>query len=123
MEPQLKNNQVSVLPKIGRPRYENIFNTYKITKDGKDFYFYNINNKVVLPPEIDRSFVRTITLRSNLPWTTLAYRLYGDQRLWWTIYILNQDSNKPKFIAEAGTTIVFFRDDVVNTLIANINEQ
>jgi len=122
MEQQLKNNQIPNLPKLRRPRYENIFNTYKVTKDGKDFFFYNINNKVILPPEIDKTFVNTTVIAADLPWTLLAHKLYGNQTLWWTLYILNQNSNKPKFIAEAGSTIVYFNDSVVNTLIGIINE-
>ena len=89
MTPQLKNNQIPNLPTIPSNRYENIFNVYTVTKDNKNFYFYNINNKIQLPTVIGSNYLNTIVLDRTLPWTTLSYNLYGTINLWYLIYILN----------------------------------
>jgi hypothetical protein len=123
MEPQLTNSQIPELPQIQTMRYENIFNVYKKTKDGKDFYFYNINNKIVLPVNIDEVYLQTFQLDRTIPWTILSYNLYGNIYLWYILYILNKsNNNKPDFHARAGSTIVFIRPEFISSVVKSINE-
>lgn len=123
MEQQFTNNQISDLPQIQAMRYENIFNVYKQTKDGKDFYFYNINNKITLPVNIDEVYLQTFQLDRTIPWTTLSYIIYGNIYLWYILYTLNKsNNNKPEFNVKAGTTIVFIKPEFISSVVKSINE-
>lgn len=122
MTPQLKNNQIPELPKIPSNRYENIFNVYTVEKDGKDFYFYNINNKIQLPVVIGSSYIKTIQLDRTLPWTILSHQLYGTMNLWYLIYMLNKRDSKPAFTANLGDTIVYIDPRFINTIVNKLNE-
>lgn len=122
MEPQLTNNQIPELPQIQTLRYENIFNVYKKTKDGKDFYFYNINNKIILPVNIDEVYLQTLQLDRTVPWTILSNIIYGNIFLWYVPYLLNRsNSSKPEFHAKAGSTIVYIKPQFISSLIQSIN--
>jgi hypothetical protein len=124
MEPQLTNNQISQLPQIQTLRYENIFKVYKKTKDGKDFYFYNINNKIILPTNVDEVYLQTLELDRTLPWTILSYNIYGTIYLWYILYILNKsNNNKPDFHARAGSTIAYIKPEFISSVVKSINEQ
>jgi len=122
MTPQLKNNQITNLPKIPSTRYENIFNVYTFTKEGKDFYFYNINNKIQIPVVIDSSYLDTIVLDRTLPWTTLAYKVYGDMNLWFILYIMNKQSNTPSFTANIGDTLIYIKPEFISAVLSKLNE-
>jgi hypothetical protein len=124
MEPQLTNSQISQLPQIQTLRYENIFKVYKKTKDGKDFYFYNINNKVILPTNVDEVYLQTLELDRTIPWTILSYNIYGTIYLWYILYILNKsNNNKPDFHARAGSTIAYIKPEFISSVVKSINEQ
>ena len=122
MTPQLKNNQIPELPKIPSNRYENIFNVYTVQKDSKDFYFYNINNKIQLPVVIGSEYIKTIVLDRTLPWTILSYQLYDTINLWYLIYILNKHDSKPAFTANLGDTLVYIDPKFINTIVTKLNE-
>jgi len=122
MTPQYKNNELQELPRINGARYENIFNVYTVEKDNKKFYFYNINNKIVLPTEISKSFLNTVTLDATLPWTTLSYKLYGNIYMWYILYTMNVSGSKPKFVANAGETITYIKPEFVSAITSKINE-
>jgi len=121
MTPQLKNNDIQLLPKINGLRYENILPVYTITKDGKDFYFYNINNKIVLPTKIDGGYIGNIVLDRTIPWTTLSYRIYGNIYLWYILYLMNSNSNVPSFVASIGTPIVFIKPEFITNVTSKLN--
>jgi hypothetical protein len=124
MEPQLTNSQIPELPQIQTLRYENIFKVYKKTKDGKDFYFYNINNKIILPTNVDEVYLQTLELDRTLPWTILSYNIYGTIYLWYILYILNKsNNNKPDFHARAGSTIAYIKPEFISSVVKSINEQ
>ena len=124
MVPQLTNSQISQLPQIQTLRYENIFKVYKKTKDGKDFYFYNINNKVILPTNVDEVYLQTLELDRTIPWTILSYNIYGTIYLWYILYILNKsNNNKPDFHARAGSTIAYIKPEFISSVVKSINEQ
>ena len=122
MIPQLKNNQISNLPKIASNRYENIFNVYTVEKDNKNFYFYNLNNKIQLPVVIGDEYLDTIVLDKTLPWTTLSYNLYGTMNLWYLIYILNHRGSTPSFTANISDTLIYIKPKYINSIISILNE-
>jgi hypothetical protein len=122
MTPQLKNNEISNLPKIPSTRYENIFNVYTFVKEDKDFYFYNLNNKVQLPVNVDNNYLNTIVLDRTLPWTTLAYRVYGDMNLWFILYIMNKQSSTPSFTANIGESLIYIKPEFISAVLSKLNE-
>jgi hypothetical protein len=122
MTPQLKNNQISDLPTIPSNRYENIFNVYTVEKDNKNFYFYNINNKIQLPVVIGGDYLDTIVLDRTMPWTTLSYKLYETMNLWYLIYVLNHKDSKPSFTANINDTLVYIKPRFINAIITSLNE-
>jgi len=121
MTPQLKNNDIPLLPKINGIQYENIFPVYTIKKNGKDFYFYNINNKIILPTKIDERYIDTIIPDKVLPWTTLSYQIYGNIYLWYILYMMNNDGNIPTFITSTIKPIVFIKPEFITNITSNLN--
>lgn len=115
-------NSISDLPKLDRSRYEKIFKVYNIENTPKNFYFYNITKGIKINPnDIDDSYILNFKLDRNVPWTTLAYNLYGSIYMWWIIKILNPEANI--FHAEAGTTLKLIRPEYVEQVLDIINSQ
>lgn len=121
MTPQPKNNDIQIIPKINGLRYENIFPVYTIKKDNKDFYFYNINNKIILPTKIDGGYIGNIVLDRTIPWTTLSYQIYGNIYLWYILYMMNNTGNTPTFVATIGLPIVFIKPEFITNVTNNLN--
>lgn len=118
----LSQNLVSALPSLSRTRYENIFKVFKILKDkDNSYYFYNINNKVMIPVNLDDNVYSTIAISRNTAWTTLSYRLYGTIDLWWLIFLIN----KPKdiFLARSGETYKYIKIDYLDDILSDIEQQ
>lgn len=110
------------LPLLERERYENIFKIYETEKSSNNFYyFYNILKKIEIPKTLDREIVSELVLNVKLPWTTLSYKLYGTQYLWWLLFLLNKPKNI--FYAEPGLTIEYVKSDYITQLVNSIQEQ
>lgn len=121
MEALFKNNQIQILPTISKFRYENIFNVYKFANFNKEFYYYNITNKLQLPEKIDKVFLNSITFDSTIPLTIASYRIYGNQFLWYLLYTLNTNTSKPRFFVEAGEEIIYIKPEFLDTIISRLN--
>ena len=118
----LSQNLVTALPNLSRTRYENIFKVFKVLKDkDNSYYFYNINNKVMIPENLDDNFYNNIEINRNTAWTTLSYKLYGTIDLWWLIFLIN----KPKdiFLARSGETYKYIKIDYLDDILLNIEQQ
>ena len=98
-------NEVKDLKKLDLSRYERIFKIFTEAKDGKEFYFYNLLNKIEFPENIDSSLLGTYSVKSREPLTTTSYTIYGDIKSWWMIYLLNKDIIGKKFFAEGGVQL------------------
>jgi hypothetical protein len=46
-------NEITALSAVDLGRYENIFKVYTEPTNGKQFYFYNILNKIEFPKNLD----------------------------------------------------------------------
>ena len=113
---------ITDLPTLEGERYENIFKVYEVSKkDNNFYYFYNILKKVEMPDVFDNNIVDTLELNVSLPWTTLSYKLYGTQYLWWLIFLINKPKNI--FYAESGITIKYIKSDFIGSVIDNIQSQ
>lgn len=115
-------SDIAELPLIERERYENIFKVYEVEKTPNNYYyFYNILKKIEIPKNLNRDIVSTMDLNVKLPWTTLSYKLYGTQYLWWLLFLLNKPKNI--FYAEPGLTIEFIKPDYIVQVVNSIQAQ
>ena len=85
-------DQVKALPSLPLNRYERIFKLFTQPVNGKEFYFYNILNKMEFPDNIDNSLLDTHNVLSKQALTTTSYDIYGDIHSWWIIYLLNKET-------------------------------
>ena len=100
-------DQVKGLPKLPLSRYERIFKVYTEGKDGKQFYFYNILNRMEFPTNIDSNLLDTHIVKSRQALTITSYDIYGDIFSWWIIYLLNKDVIGNSFFAEGGQQLKY----------------
>jgi hypothetical protein len=110
-----KRNQVAELEGLSRNLYENIFNISLVDNSGKNFYIYNLLDKVIFPETLSTEVLAQQTILTDKPWTMLSFELYGTIDLWWVIYLLN----KPKYIfkAKAGTTYKYVKPDFISDVL------
>lgn len=115
-------NEIGSLPTLNNTRYENIFKLYSVKKTTDNYYyFYNIQKKIQLPGMISGSYIKTVNVNRDLPWTTLSYIIYGTQDLWWLIVLLSKPDNI--FLAQAGTQVTYFLPIVTQEILNSINLQ
>lgn len=115
-------NNIVDLPSIDIERYENIFKTFAVDKTSSDrYYYYNILNKISIPKQLNEELLGTIKLNTRLPWTTLSYRVYNTQFLWWLIYLINKPENI--FYAEAGIEYKYVLPGYLGLVLDNIQSQ
>ena len=100
-------DEVPVLPGLPLNRYERIFKLFTQPTNGKEFYFYNILNKMEFPDNIDSSLLDTHIVNSKQALTTTSYDIYGDIRSWWIIYLLNKETIGNSFFAEGGQQLTY----------------
>lgn len=104
-------------------RYENIFNTYELENSNGDSYiFYNILSKVTLPSGLDENIFDYYRVDAEMPLTTLSYRIYKTQFLWWLIMVVNGIKN-PVRILEAGSLIKVIRPEYLDAVFDSIKQK
>lgn len=114
-------NNIEDLPSINIERYENIFKTFTIKNEKNTYYYYNILSKINIPKQLNEELLGTIKLNTRLPWTTLSYKIYNTQFLWWLIYLINKPKNI--FFAEAGLEYKYVLPDYLDLVLDNIQSQ
>jgi hypothetical protein len=106
------------IPTVGAEYYENIFNVYQ-TQNNDAYNYFNISNKVEIDTtNIDENYLQYFYIDTPIPLTTLSYRIFGTQHLWWLIVIMNKLNPidlpatgaviavpKPQFVANVLNTI------------------
>jgi len=112
-------NKIKDLPPLSRQRYENIFKMYK---NDKGQYYYNINKTVVFPESIDETKISYITVKQKQAWTTISYHVYKTTELWWLICLLNKIEN-PLKQPEPGTVLKVLNYDAINDVLIEIQNQ
>ena len=100
-------DEISGLKNLPLSRYERIFKLYTEGKQGKQFYFYNILNKIEMPDNIDSNILDTYIVNTKEPLTTTSYNIYGDIDSWWLLYLFNKDLLSKKFYADPGTQLQY----------------
>ena len=102
-------DDIEALKTLPLTRYERIFRIYTEGKNGKQFYFYNILNKIEFPDNIDPKMLNNYIVKAREPLTTTSHNLYGDIESWWMIYLLNKPLLKNKFYAEGGMQLKYIK--------------
>jgi hypothetical protein len=100
-------DQIRELPKLPLSRYERIFKVYTEGKDGKQFYFYNLLNRIEMPSNINSNLLDTHIVTGRQALTITSYDIYGDIFSWWIIYLLNKDVIGNSFFAEGGQQLKY----------------
>lgn len=115
-------NAIKELDAIGIRDYERIFKVFKQSVDDKDFYTYNILNRVEFP-EIDTEFIEFYTPPKRMAMTILSYNIYKDIKSWWILYLLNKDKfvGAPFFV-DGGTQIKYITDAVRVAIYQDITD-
>lgn len=115
-------NNIPSLSTLDIKSYERIFKVFKASEDDKDFYYYNILNKVEFPT-IDSQFIEYYDVPARMPLTTVSYKIYGDIRSWWIIYLLNKDKfvGAP-FWVEGGVTLRYINDSIRSAIYLDITQ-
>ena len=88
---------------------ENLFKVYTEPTDGKQFYFYNILNKIEFPKNLDSDFFDLHTVKGRLPLTTVSHHIYDTMHNWWILYLINLDVLRNKFYVDGGTQLKFIK--------------
>jgi len=105
--------------------YEYIFKVYKEKNDDKEFFYYNITNKIQLP-KLNPDFFLEVTPTSRMPLTSFANILYNPGReinnrfvLWWLVMIFNPDKIG-KFFVDPDDTFIVLKTEYVGAVIDSI---
>lgn len=108
------------IPTVTGDYYENILNMYQ-TQDESNYYYYNISNKVVVDTtNINTDYIEYYFLDTPMPLTTLSYRIFGTQHLWWLIVAMNKLN--PIDIPAAGTVIAVPKKQYVSDVLQTIKQ-
>jgi hypothetical protein len=115
-------NEITSLSALSIRDYERIFKIFEQSLDNKDFYVYNILKKIEVP-EIDSQYIEYYTVNTKMPLTLLSYKIYGDIKSWWLLYIINKDKfiGAP-FYVEGGTQIKYIIDSVRVAIYTDITQ-
>lgn len=115
------HNEIPDLESINDGRYENIFKMY--TKDDK--YIYNILHQVTLDiSTADPQTFDQVTIKFDMPWTAISYRVYNTTELWWLIYIVNKNAIKtPLELVPGGTKLNVVRPLYLRDIVDEINRE
>jgi hypothetical protein len=120
METLYKNNDIQVLPQISNLRYENLFNVYRFFNNEKQFYYYNITNKLVIPQLVDKNVLLSTIFDSKIPLPLASYKIYGTTELWYILYMLNSNTSKARFFVDAGEEIIYLKPEFISNLVGSL---
>jgi hypothetical protein len=125
-----KQNDIKDLPKLSQERYENIFHVFEAIKPISNtdsspnniYYFYNILTKISIPSDVSEDVFEYYRISKQYPWTTISYRIYGTQYLWWLIALTNKIIN-PTQIPKPGDILKVIKPEFVGIILNDIRNQ
>ena len=113
-------NNIEDLDPVNIRNYDRIFKIFKSSVEDKDFYSYNILNKIEFP-DIDSDFIEFYTPPNKLALTILSYNIYGDIDSWWILYLLNKDKFEgAPFYVDGGVQISYITDELRSSIYQDI---
>jgi hypothetical protein len=121
---QYQNENAELVDKFGLldlSSYERLFKLYTTSNNDKEFYFYNILKKISIPENINEEYVSYYAVKANSPMTIVSWNIYEDIKLWWLIYILNEDILKDNlFVVPGGTQLKYILPDFLDVVFEQI---
>ena len=115
-------NNIPSLPELSIRDYERIFKVFKQSEDDKDFYVYNILNRIDFP-EIDTEYIEYHDVKTKTALTIISYQIYGDIKSWWIIYLLNKDKfTGAPFYVNGGTRLKYITDSLRTAIYQDITQ-
>jgi hypothetical protein len=111
-------NEITSLSALPLAMYERIFKVYTQAANDTDkqFYFYNILNKIQFPTNLDSNFFGLYDVLGRLPLTTVSYRIYDNIHLWWILYLNNLDVLRNKFYVDGGVQLKFIKPELLGVI-------
>jgi len=100
-------DNIPALSSLDITDYERIFKVHTASNNGKQFYFYNILNKIEFPTNIQSELLGLYTAKSKEPLTTTSFKIYGDIKSWWLIYLVNKSIIGKSFFVEGGSQLTY----------------
>jgi|TARA_R110001583_G_scaffold42377_1_gene134617 hypothetical protein len=105
-------DDIEALRNLPLTRYERIFKLFTQGVGGKQFYFYNLLNKIEFPDNIQPQILDLYLVKSNRePLTTTSFNIYEDIDSWWIIYLLNKTVIGNNFYAKGGQQLKYILPD------------
>ena len=105
-------DDIEALRNLPLTRYERIFKLFTQGTGGKQFYFYNLLNKIEFPDNIQPHILDMYEVKSNRePLTTTSFNIYEDIDSWWIIYLLNKTVIGNDFYAKGGEQLKYILPD------------
>lgn len=96
-------------------KYDDIF-TYYISKENVPFYI--LNRKIEFPTDRSLEIYEKMYINTNIPWTTLSYKIYNSVEYWWVLSALN---TKHIFYAAENSEIYYIKPEYLSDILNNIN--
>jgi hypothetical protein len=116
-------NEVPSLSALSIRDYERIFKIFKQSEEDKNFYIFNILNRIDFPT-IDSQFLEFYDVESRMPLTIASYKIYGDIKSWWILYLLNKDKFEgAPFYVNGGTQLKYITDSLRTAIYQDITIQ
>jgi hypothetical protein len=122
---QLGNYQSDIksLSSLSITAYERIFKLYTTEKNTKEFLFYNILKKIKIPDTIDDELVSFYNVKADMPLTILSYKIYGDMKLWWLLFLINKKTLETnRFVVSGGVQIEYIKPEYLSLVLSQITK-
>jgi hypothetical protein len=118
----LYRNDVVGLSALSLVDYERIFKVFEKSVNDKTFYVYNTLKKIDFP-EIDSQYLATYNVPSRMPMTLLSYKIYGDLKSWWILYLLNRNVFEgAPFYVNGGEQLKYILPSIVGLVYLDITK-
>jgi nucleoid-associated protein YgaU len=112
----MKQNDISILPRLTEENLENIFNIYQ---DETGRFFYKLLNTIQFPEDLPSIYFNNYTIGFGDTWPLVSYKAYKSTKLWWVITKANKIIS-PINTCIPGTEIKIPTIEVVREIITQI---
>lgn len=113
-------NNIPSLSSLNVGDYERIFKLFKQSVEEKDFQVYNILNRLDFP-EISSEYIEYFEVATKTALTIVSYKIYGDIKSWWILYLLNKDKfTGAPFYVEGGVQLAYIKDSFRTAIYQDI---
>jgi hypothetical protein len=113
-------NNIPSLSSLNVGDYERIFKLFKQSVEEKDFQVYNILNRLDFP-EISSEYIEYFEVTTKTALTIVSYKIYGDIKSWWILYLLNKDKfTGAPFYVEGGVQLAYIKDSFRTAIYQDI---